>query len=146
MDFSDFLFFVSAFGSRLNDGKYETKYDLDGNGEIAFDDFLIFVSSFGKSVDTIAQPYATKRVATSSDFLNVCDRTPQVRDAIVTALGATDCGSVTEQNLSNLTDELDLDIESWQFGESYFGFESWGFFGTVRVKTSVVNAQQFNNA
>ena len=106
VDFPDFLFLVSVFGSRLNDGKYETKYDLDGNGEIAFDDFLIFVSSFGKSVDTIDQPYATKRVATSSDFLSVCDRTPQVRDAIVTALGATDCGSVTEQNLSNLTNQL----------------------------------------
>ncbi len=106
VDFPDFLFLVSVFGSRLNDGKYETKYDLDGNGEIAFDDFLIFVSSFGKSVDTIDQPYATKRVATSSDFLSVCDRTPQVRDAIVTALGATDCGSVTEQDLSNLTNRL----------------------------------------
>ena len=112
VDFPDFLFLVSVFGSRLNDGKYETKYDLDGNGEIAFDDFLIFVSSFGKSVDTIDQPYATKRVATSSDFLSVCDRTPQVRDAIVTALGATDCGSVTEQNLSNLTNRLEINGSS----------------------------------
>ena len=47
VDFPDFLFFVSAFGSREGQEKYEAKYDLNGNGEIAFDDFLIFVSSFG---------------------------------------------------------------------------------------------------
>ena len=47
VDFPDFLFFISAFGSREGQEQYEAKYDLNGNGEIAFDDFLIFVSSFG---------------------------------------------------------------------------------------------------
>ena len=48
VDFTDFLLFVSAFGYREGQEKYEAKYDLDGNGEIAFSDFLIFASNFGK--------------------------------------------------------------------------------------------------
>ena len=53
VDFPDFLFFVSAFGSLEGQEKYEAKYDLNGNGEIAFDDFLIFVSSFGQEVNCL---------------------------------------------------------------------------------------------
>ena len=48
VDFTDFLLFVSAFGYREGQEKYEAKYDLDGNGEIVFSDFLIFASNFGK--------------------------------------------------------------------------------------------------
>ena len=48
--FSDFLAFVSHFGSRQGDEKYEVKYDLDSDGAIEFSDFLIFISSFGKEV------------------------------------------------------------------------------------------------
>lgn len=49
VDFADFLLFISAFGSRAGQEKYEAKYDLDGNGEIAFSDFLIFASNFSKA-------------------------------------------------------------------------------------------------
>ena len=51
VDFTDFLLFVSAFGTREGQEKYDAKYDLNGDGEIGFADFLIFTSSFSKKVD-----------------------------------------------------------------------------------------------
>ena len=57
VDFSDFLLFVTAFGSRAGQDRYDAKYDLDGNGEIVFDDFLLFVDSFAaSSPPTTPQP------------------------------------------------------------------------------------------
>ena len=57
VDFSDFLLFVTAFGSRAGQDRYDAKYDLDANGEIAFDDFLLFVHSFAaSSPPTTPQP------------------------------------------------------------------------------------------
>ena len=47
VDLPDFLLFISAFGAREGQEKYEARYDLNGDGEIAIDDFLLFVSSFG---------------------------------------------------------------------------------------------------
>ena len=52
VSFADFLAFVSHFGLREGDEKYEVKYDLDGDGEIGFSDFLIFSSSFGRDVSS----------------------------------------------------------------------------------------------
>jgi Ca2+-binding EF-hand superfamily protein len=48
VDFTDFLLFVSAFGARESQERYDAKYDLNGDGEIGFGDFLIFGRSFGK--------------------------------------------------------------------------------------------------
>ena len=45
VEFTDFLLFVSAFGSS------EAQYDIDRNGTVDFPDFLLFVSVFGKTVD-----------------------------------------------------------------------------------------------
>ena len=107
VDFPDFLAFVSAFGSQEGQEKYDAKYDLDSNGKIAFDDFLIFVSSFGKAVNNDInqpQPRATKSVASTSDVVSVCDRTPQVRDAIVDEIsGVSACGDVTADHLAAIT-------------------------------------------
>ena len=50
VDFSDFLLFVSKFGARQGDERYEGRFDLDGDGEVAFGDFLRFVGQFGKEV------------------------------------------------------------------------------------------------
>ncbi len=44
IEFTDFLLFVSAFGSS------EAQYDIDGNGSVDFPDFLMFVQVFGKTV------------------------------------------------------------------------------------------------
>ena len=45
--FSDFLIFVSVFGSRQGDGTYDAGVDLNSDGSIGFTDFLIFAQSFG---------------------------------------------------------------------------------------------------
>ena len=107
VDFPDFLVFVSAFGSQEGQEKYDAKYDLDSNGKIAFDDFLIFISSFGKAVNNDInqpQPRATKSVVSTSDVVSVCDRTPQVRDAIVARIsGVSACGDVTADHLASIT-------------------------------------------
>ena len=52
VDISDFLLFVSAFGSQEGQEKYEAKYDLDSDGKIGIGDFLIFVDNFGKTVQS----------------------------------------------------------------------------------------------
>ena len=46
IDFSDFLLFVSAFGTA------NTTFDLDGSGTVDFPDFLIFVANFGKTINS----------------------------------------------------------------------------------------------
>jgi len=51
VDFTDFLLFVSAFGAREGQERYNAKYDLNGDGEIGFGDFLLFVSDFGRTAE-----------------------------------------------------------------------------------------------
>ena len=46
---SDFLLFVSHFGSAVGQANYDARYDLDGDGQIGIGDFLIFVQDFGQS-------------------------------------------------------------------------------------------------
>ena len=52
VNISDFLLFVSHFGTSRGDGTYDTRYDLDDNSTIGFPDFLIFVNNFGKEVSS----------------------------------------------------------------------------------------------
>ena len=47
VDFTDFLFFADAFGTRDIFSGYVAEADLDGDGQVDFPDFLIFVSDFG---------------------------------------------------------------------------------------------------
>ena len=42
VDITDFLLFVSVFGSREGQERYDAKYDLNGDGEIGIGDFLLF--------------------------------------------------------------------------------------------------------
>ena len=42
--------FADKFGFSRGDSGYESRYDLNGDGEIAFDDFLLFIEHFGKAV------------------------------------------------------------------------------------------------
>lgn len=46
VDFTDFLFFADAFGTRDIFPGYVVEADLDGDGQVDFPDFLIFVSDF----------------------------------------------------------------------------------------------------
>ena len=45
VDFPDFLLFVSKFGARQGDERYEARFDLDGDGEVGFGDFLLFAGA-----------------------------------------------------------------------------------------------------
>ncbi len=49
VDFDDFLFFASSFGTRSGDPGYRSLYDLDEDGSVGFPDFLSFARSFGQS-------------------------------------------------------------------------------------------------
>ena len=89
VDFPDFVLFAGAFGYREGDdlparlpvrstqtdsaqaGKYEAKYDLNGDGEIEFSDFVIFAGSFGKTVNRAPVFTAPRPVARS-----VAENTP----------------------------------------------------------------------
>ena len=56
------------------------------------------------NINDINEPHATKSVAVTSDVISVCDRTPQVRDAIVAAVsGVSACGDVTADHLAAIT-------------------------------------------
>lgn len=51
VNFTDFLLFVGAFGTREGQEKYDAKYDLNGDGQIGFADFLLFTSDFGRTAE-----------------------------------------------------------------------------------------------
>ena len=89
VDFRDFVVLAGAFGSSQNEDKYEERLDLDSDGTIGFSDFLEFASHFGKAVSSPPQL-----------ILPVCDRTAQMRDAIVAATPVSTCGDVTEAHLA----------------------------------------------
>ena len=50
VDFPDLLLFVGVFRTKEGQEKYDSKYDLDENGEIGIPDFLILADNFGQTV------------------------------------------------------------------------------------------------
>ena len=100
VDFTDFLLFVSAFGTREGQEKYDANYDLNGDGEIGFADFLIFASSFGKKVDYALDkgPIIIRSVAeNTSDRQNIGDpvSTDRAGDNLTYRLSGPDADSFT---------------------------------------------------
>ena len=89
VDFRDFVLLAGAFGSNQGEDKYEDRLDLDSDGLIGFSDFLKFASHFGKEV--LPPPRL---------ILPVCDRTAQMRDALVAATPVSTCGDVTDAHLA----------------------------------------------
>ena len=88
--FSDFVAFAAEFGKSSGDEDFDARFDLDGDGAIGFGDFEIFARNFGKAVDVIT--------------MGICNRTPQVRDAILRVLSAVDdCALATTEQLSSIT-------------------------------------------
>lgn len=49
VDFTDFIAFVSHFGSQSGDAVYDVTFDLNLNGAVDFADFLSFAAQFGSS-------------------------------------------------------------------------------------------------
>ena len=46
-DFDDFLLFAGAFGKRLGEAEYDSRFDLQADGLIDFSDFLVFAGHYG---------------------------------------------------------------------------------------------------
>ena len=101
VDFSDFLAFVSVFGTQAGQYKYGAKYDLNRDGKIAFEDFEILTHSFGKTV--VAQkPPAPKSPkisaqSTPASSPDLIVESPAVSDSILDA-SASFTLSVTVRN------------------------------------------------
>ena len=89
--FPDFLGFVSQFGTRQGDGKYEAKYDLNSDGAIGFGDFLIFSSNFGKEAGG------------GREETQVTIPDANLRVAIETALGKARDAPITRAEMASLT-------------------------------------------
>ncbi len=91
VNFIDFLAFASHFGTRQDDGKYETKYDLDSDGAIGFGDFLIFSSNF------------VKEAGAGREETPVTIPDANLRVAIETALGKARGAPITRAEMASLT-------------------------------------------
>lgn len=50
VDLQDFFVFAQRFGSKQNEEKYDTRFDLDSDGKIGFSDFFLFAQNFGKKM------------------------------------------------------------------------------------------------
>ena len=48
VDFTDFLSFISHFGAKTGETKYDALFDLNKDGAIDFSDFLSFAAQFGQ--------------------------------------------------------------------------------------------------
>ena len=91
VNFIDFLAFVSHFGTRQDDGRYEAKYDLDSDSTIGFGDFLIFSSNF------------VKEAGDSREETPVTIPDANLRVAIETALGKARGAPITRTEMASLT-------------------------------------------
>ena len=51
MAFTDFVQFAGSFGIGEGDEAFDARFDLNGDGGIAFNDFVIFAKRFGEAVN-----------------------------------------------------------------------------------------------
>ncbi len=90
VNFTDFLAFVSQFGTRQGDGRYEAKYDLNSDGAIGFGDFLIFSGNFGEEAGG------------GREETQVTIPDANLRVAIETALGKARDAPITRAEMASL--------------------------------------------
>ena len=83
---------------------YEAPADADLDNE-----YRVTVTATSGTGDRERTAVQTITVTVHDLLGELCERTPQVRDAIVAALGATDCGTVGSEDLSNIAGTLRLD-------------------------------------
>ena len=67
--FSDFVAFVSNYGTQRGDAAFDTRFDLDGDGETGFSDFVAFVSQYGTTVGS-APPSGSPDLIVESPSVN----------------------------------------------------------------------------
>ena len=107
VDISDFLLFVSAFGSRRGEEKYEAKYDLDGDGEIGISDFLIFTSSFGKIQSATYQQFVeakengTEPIVPDFSYAGYHYFSKPIPNVTHPIFDVTDYGAIPNDNISD---------------------------------------------
>ena len=85
-------------------GQLKTSAALDFETDSSYS-VTVFVSDSNGGSDSITVSITVTDVDESTPvttFTSVCDRTPQVRDAIVAAAGVEDCSEVTEAHLARI--------------------------------------------
>ena len=101
---------AASFSINSSTGQLQTKAALDYETKTTYT--VTVTVSDGSLTDTITVTINVNDVADTpvvSTLTPVCDRTPQVRDAIVAAVpGVSDCSNVTETHLAAIRDLLDL--------------------------------------
>ena len=101
---------AASFSISSSTGQLQTKAALDYETKTTYT--VTVTVSDGSLTDTITVTINVNDVADTpvvSTLTPVCDRTPQVRDAIVAAVpGVSDCSNVTETHLAAIRDLLDL--------------------------------------
>ena len=113
VNISDFLLFVTHFGTSHGDGMYDARYDLDGNSEIGFSDFLIFTNNFGKEgsssggVATIVAIPDENLLAVIGDSLDIAEGTPITRGDMV-ALTSLEAPNMNIHDLTGLEFAINL--------------------------------------
>ena len=131
VSFSDFLAFVSHFGSRQGDEKYEARFDLDSDGVIEFSDFLLFISSFGKEVPP-------------SPKVDIPDA--NLRAVVEDSLGKESDAPITQKEMASLT-RLDAsnsnirDLTGLEFATHLTGLD----LGVARMAWRYVNSNRISD-
>ena len=101
---------AASFSINSSTGQLQTKAALDYETKTTYT--VTVTVSDGSLTDTITVTINVNDVADTpvvSTLTPVCDRTPQVRDAIVAAVpGVSDCSNVTETHIAAIRDLLDL--------------------------------------
>ena len=87
---------AATFDIDSTNGQLKTKDTLNYEDKTSYS--VTITASDGSLTDTINVTITVTDI-TETTFTAVCDRTPQVRDAIVTAAGVDDCSEVTEEHL-----------------------------------------------
>ena len=109
---SDFLLFVSAFGSREGQEDYDAKYDLNGDGQIGIGDFLSFVSDFGRTAEffrsaTTYQQFVkdkengTEPIVPDFSYAGYHYFTKPIPDVAHPIFDVTDYGAIPNDNISD---------------------------------------------
>ena len=113
VNISDFLLFVTHFGTSRGDGTYDARYDLDGNSEIGFSDFLIFTNNFGKEgsssggVATIVAIPDENLLAVIENSLDMAEGIPITRGDMV-ALTSLEAPNENIRDLTGLEFAINL--------------------------------------
>ena len=96
---------AASFAIISTSGQLKTSVTLDFETKSSYS-VTVSVSDDNGGSDSISVTITVTDIdesTTETTFTSVCDRTPQVRDAIVAAAGVDDCSEVTEAHLTTIS-------------------------------------------